>query len=232
MRACGVPRHLVGWSNIGRYLGWSSGYVGDDRKNFRITPRRLVSGRRPTDIGGGTLRTRTALIFTVVMLPYAPHVASRKSSSQKFADTRAALEVRLDSRYAATVTRLLFCCLTWCLIPACAGNSNGEAERPEVKLGEPSKDVDPKIIGEAVRARAGRFQFCYEVAREANPELAGRIVIRFAINPDGSIPQAMAFDTNLPSNAADCVVQAFYGIQLPEREDTVIAEYPMFFDPN
>jgi hypothetical protein len=91
--------------------------------------------------------------------------------------------------------------------------------------------VDPEVIGLAVRANAGRFQRCYESAREANPSLQGLIEVRFLINTDGTVGQAMAAETDLPSPVADCVVNAFYGLVLPEQKSPAIAQYPMFFNP-
>jgi hypothetical protein len=100
-----------------------------------------------------------------------------------------------------------------------------------VQLGEPSDDIDPKLIGGAVRANAGRFQRCYEEARERNPSLQGLVEVRFLINTDGTVSQAMVAETDLPSPVTDCVLSVFYDLQLPEQKEPVIAQYPMFFNP-
>jgi hypothetical protein len=118
-----------------------------------------------------------------------------------------------------------------CVLAACGGASEAKAPA-KVQLGEPSRDVDPEVIGNAVRANAGRFQRCYESAREANPSLQGLIEVRFLINTDGTVGQAMAAETDLPSPVADCVVNAFYGLVLPEQKSPAIAQYPMFFNPS
>ena len=116
------------------------------------------------------------------------------------------------------------------LMISCAG-STPKSQAPR-KLGEPSDDVDPAMIGFAVRENPGRFQNCYERARERNPSLEGLIEIRFLINSDGSIGQAEAVETNLPATVVDCVVAAFYDLKLPEQKDgAVVAQYPMLFHP-
>jgi hypothetical protein len=113
---------------------------------------------------------------------------------------------------------------------ACSGEPAKSPEKP-VELGEPSDDIDPAIIGDAVRGNSRFFQRCYETGRERNPELAGRVELRFLINPDGSVGQVVVVDTDLPTQIADCVVNAFYGLTLPQQESAVIAQYPMFFQP-
>jgi hypothetical protein len=117
------------------------------------------------------------------------------------------------------------------LLLACAASSP-KPQQAEVKLGEPSDEIDPEIIGAAVRDNAAHFRICYEEGRAANPELAGRVEVRFAINRDGSVGQAMVVDTDLPSKVTKCVIDAFYNLQLPQQEAVVIAQYPMFFQPS
>lgn len=118
------------------------------------------------------------------------------------------------------------------LCSACGGEQEPAHPEPVTDLGEPSDDVDPALIGDAVRSQARRFQLCYEAGRARNPGLAGRVDIRFLINTDGSVGQAMIVDTDLPSPMARCVVDAFYGLRLPQQNSAVIAQYPMFFQPS
>lgn len=139
-----------------------------------------------------------------------------------------------DCGYSRAVFRASPLCLALCLIVGCVSacaTTPTETKRPEVKLGEPSDDIDPEVIGTAVRNNSAHFQLCYEEGRQRNPEMVGRVEVRFAINPDGSVGQAMAVETSLPSKVTNCVVDAFYELKLPEQEAVVIAQYPMFFQP-
>ncbi len=116
---------------------------------------------------------------------------------------------------------------------ACStGTPPSEPERPKADLGEPSDDVDPELIGVAVRDNSRQFQLCLETARERNPELMGLVEVRFLINTDGSIGQAMVVETDMPSSIADCIVEAFYNVKLPQQESAVVAQYPMYFQPS
>lgn len=118
------------------------------------------------------------------------------------------------------------------VLAGCASNAGSEGARQPVQLGEPDDDVDQKMIGEAVRKHSGRFQHCFQTARERNPSLSGLIEVRFLINSDGTVGQAMAAETDLPPQVVTCVVNAFYDLQLPGQGRAVIAQYPMYFQPS
>jgi hypothetical protein len=128
------------------------------------------------------------------------------------------------------IARLL-AVLAVCSAPACAADTNSEPKHP-VNLGEPSKDVDPEIIGAAVRDNSRHFQLCYETARERNPGLAGQLEVRFLINADGSVGPAMVVESSLPPDVSECVKSAFSTLRLPRQEAAVVAQYPMFFEPS
>jgi hypothetical protein len=143
----------------------------------------------------------------------------------------ASATVCLSSGAGGAIAKRVGVAATMMLTAACDGQP---AKTPDdkVELGEPSDDIDPAIIGDAVRESSRFFQRCYESGRELNPELAGRVELRFLINTDGSIGKVVVVDTDLPLQIADCVVNAFYGLTLPQQESAVVAQYPMFFQPS
>lgn len=114
---------------------------------------------------------------------------------------------------------------------ACGSAQSEPKEPAPVALGEPTDDIDPAVIGEAVRGNSMQIQRCYAAASEANPSLQGQVEVRFLVNTDGSIGHAMVASTNLPSHVATCVVNAFYALKLPVQSEPVIAQYPLFFHP-
>jgi hypothetical protein len=120
------------------------------------------------------------------------------------------------------------------LVVSGCGASEPEARksRTAAEIGEPSDDIDPELIGSAVRGSSAHFQMCYEAGRERNPELMGMVEVRFLVNPDGSIGDAAIVDTDLPARVTDCVIQAFYGLRLPRQDAAVVAQYPMHFQPS
>ncbi len=52
------------------------------------------------------------------------------------------------------------------VVAGCASNATSAGARKPVKLGEPDDDVDPEMIGQAVRKNSARFQHCFQTARE------------------------------------------------------------------
>lgn len=119
------------------------------------------------------------------------------------------------------------------MLPGCASEAE-VVKRPitAAELGEPSDDIDPKVIGEAVRGNSREFQLCYESARERNPSLAGQVEVRFVIQPDGSIGPSAVAQSSLPKDVSECIARAFLRLTLPEQRNAVVAQYPMLLDPN
>jgi outer membrane biosynthesis protein TonB len=116
---------------------------------------------------------------------------------------------------------------------ACGGSTT--VDKPPVtaaQLGEPDDEIDPKVIGAAVRGNSREFQLCYESARQRNPSLAGQVDIRFVIRRDGSVGPSAVAESSLPREVSDCIARTFLRLTLPQQERTIVAQYPMFLDPN
>ena len=90
-----------------------------------------------------------------------------------------------------------------------------------------------EIIQRTVRQNFGRFRFCYEQGLRANPNLQGRVSVRFVIGRDGSVSQVSNGGSDLPDgNAVSCVVRSFYGMSFPAPEDGIVTvTYPILFQP-
>ena len=90
-----------------------------------------------------------------------------------------------------------------------------------------------EIIQRTVRQNFGRFRFCYEQALRQNPNLQGRVAVRFVIGRDGSVSQVSNGGSDLPDqNAVSCVVRSFYGMSFPSPENGIVTvTYPILFQP-
>jgi len=72
--------------------------------------------------------------------------------------------------------------------------------------------LPPEVIQRVVRQNFGRFRLCYETGLRGNPNLQGRVGVRFVIGRDGSVSQAANGGSDMPdSNVVSCVTRAFYG---------------------
>jgi hypothetical protein len=121
------------------------------------------------------------------------------------------------------------------------GFSRGLKERPH-KPSAPvvrpqgvtaSGQLPADIIQRIVRQNFGRYRFCYEQGLRGNPNLAGRVAVRFVIGRDGSVSNVQNGGSDLPDgNVVSCVVRSFYGLSFPAPENGIVTvTYPILFQP-
>lgn len=90
-----------------------------------------------------------------------------------------------------------------------------------------------QVIQRVVRQNFGRFRMCYEQGLARNPNLEGRVSVRFVIGRDGAV-SAVSGGGDLPdATTTSCVASAFYGIAFPAPENGIVkVTYPLMFSPN
>jgi hypothetical protein len=93
--------------------------------------------------------------------------------------------------------------------------------------------LPPEVIQRIVRQNYGRFRLCYEQGLQQNPNLEGRVGVRFVIGRDGAVSNASNAGSDLPdSNVVQCVVRAYYGLSFPAPEGGIVTvSYPIMFSP-
>ncbi len=93
--------------------------------------------------------------------------------------------------------------------------------------------LPPEVIQRIVRQNFGRFRMCYERGLGHNPNLEGRVAVRFVIGRDGSVSNAQNGGSDLPdSSVVACVVSAFYGVSFPQPDNGIVTvSYPIMFSP-
>lgn len=106
---------------------------------------------------------------------------------------------------------------------------------PSVRMGGTSVSgrLPPEVIQRIVRQNFGRFRACYEAGLRNNPNLAGRVAVRFVIGRDGSVGSVGNGGSDLPDGGVvSCVVRAFYGLSFPQPEGGIVTvTYPIIFSP-
>lgn len=111
----------------------------------------------------------------------------------------------------------------------------GGPDLPRVRQGALTVNgrLDPKTIGAVVSARMGFFRRCYAVGLHANPNLQGRIAMRFVIGRDGVAGEPGNGGSDLPdASVVQCVLKSAAGLTFPPPEGgivTVVA--PFMFTP-
>ncbi len=106
---------------------------------------------------------------------------------------------------------------------------------PQVRMGatQVSGRLPPEVIQRIVRQNFGRFRLCYENGLRNNPNLQGRVSVRFVIGRDGAVSQVQNGGSDMPDgNVVSCVVRAFYGLSFPQPEGGIVTvTYPIMFSP-
>lgn len=93
--------------------------------------------------------------------------------------------------------------------------------------------LPPQVIQRVVRQNFGRFRMCYSQALGRNPNLEGRIPVRFVIGRDGAVSNVSATGDFPDASVRSCVQSAFYGVSFPPPEGGIVTvTYPLIFSPN
>jgi tetratricopeptide (TPR) repeat protein len=106
---------------------------------------------------------------------------------------------------------------------------------PAVRMGATTVNgrLPPEVVQRIVRQNFGRFRLCYENGLNNNPNLMGRVSVRFVIGRDGSVGNVGNAGSDLPdAGVVGCIVRAFHGLSFPQPEGGVVnVVYPIHFAP-
>ncbi|WP_437275102.1 AgmX/PglI C-terminal domain-containing protein [Sorangium sp. So ce375] len=106
---------------------------------------------------------------------------------------------------------------------------------PMVRMGatQVSGRLPPEVIQRIVRQNFGRFRLCYERGLQRDPDLQGRVVVRFTIDQRGAIVNARDGGSDLPDGTVvSCVVRGFHDVIFPAPEGgNVDVVFPIRFSP-
>ncbi len=90
-----------------------------------------------------------------------------------------------------------------------------------------------EVIQRIVRQNDGRYRFCYENGLKANPNLQGRVTVRFLIDRGGAVAVASDAGSDIPDERVRrCVVSSFAALSFPPPDSGVVTVvYPIVFSP-
>lgn len=93
--------------------------------------------------------------------------------------------------------------------------------------------LPPEVIQRIVRQNDGRYRFCYQQALKSNPELTGRVAVKFLIARDGSVAFSADGGSDIPdAGVRQCVVSSFTQLSFPPPDSGVVTVvYPIVFSP-
>jgi hypothetical protein len=107
-----------------------------------------------------------------------------------------------------------------------ASSSKGGAMNVRFGSISVSGRLQSSALMEAVRERKGKLEPCYQ------PGKGNDIEVRFIVGRDGRVSNVSHVTNTLPSSAASCVINGFYGMTFPKPEGgIVVATVPVKFSP-
>lgn len=116
-----------------------------------------------------------------------------------------------------------------------AGGLRGRrASVPTIRAGRATVkgSLDREIIRRYVRRHINQIRFCYERELQSQPNLAGRVNIRFVISPSGAVSSSnVASSTIGNAQVEQCVARAVQRIPFPHSNTggVVVVTYPFMF---
>jgi hypothetical protein len=117
------------------------------------------------------------------------------------------------------------------------GRLGGGHQVKSPKLREGATQVNgrlpPEVIQRIVRQNFGRFRLCYENGMRSNPNLQGRVAVKFVIDRSGAVSMTADGGSDLPDQSVvQCVVRGFGNLSFPQPEGGMVTVvYPIIFNP-
>ncbi|MDI1443262.1 AgmX/PglI C-terminal domain-containing protein [Polyangium sp. 6x1] len=93
--------------------------------------------------------------------------------------------------------------------------------------------LPPEVVRRIIRQNFGRFRLCYENGLRNNPNLQGRVSVRFVIGADGAVSNVGNGGSDMPDGGVvSCIVRSFEGLSFPRPEGGIVTVvYPLMFAP-
>ena len=112
------------------------------------------------------------------------------------------------------------------------GRREGGVPRPMVRgVGETHGALSREQIRRTVHLHMNEVRFCYEQALQSNPELDGRVVVRFVVAGRGNVMTSVTQSSTIGSTPGQCVSRAVQRWSFPAADDggVTAVNYPFTF---
>lgn len=116
---------------------------------------------------------------------------------------------------------------------------SGKVGRGGAELIEDESEIvgglDREVIAEVIRKNLGQILFCYERQLSAQPDLFGKVTVKFAIDAKGKVDTQSVAESSLKSKSVEgCMLQQIRGWKFPEPKGgtKVMVTYPFLFKSN
>jgi len=114
--------------------------------------------------------------------------------------------------------------------------SLGNVGNAEVGVIEEETEVDGgldrDVIARVIKSQLGQIRYCYERQLSANPELYGKVLVKFTIGGTGQVVAQMVGNTSLNNAMVEgCILRRIAGWEFPQPKGgtNVLVTYPFLF---
>jgi hypothetical protein len=94
--------------------------------------------------------------------------------------------------------------------------------------------LDKSLIDRVIKRHMNQIKYCYQRELSKDPNLGGKITMKFVIAKDGSVSKASTQKSTMGSSTVEsCINRRFQRFKFPEPKDggIVIVSYPFVFAP-
>lgn len=94
--------------------------------------------------------------------------------------------------------------------------------------------LDKSLIDAVIKRHMNQIRYCYQRQLTKNPDLGGKITVKFVIAKDGTVSKASIKSSSMGSKAVEgCITSRFMRFKFPEPKGggIVIVSYPFIFAP-
>ncbi|MBO9665541.1 MAG: AgmX/PglI C-terminal domain-containing protein [Bdellovibrio sp.] len=98
--------------------------------------------------------------------------------------------------------------------------------------GEITGGLDREVIAQYIKSKLGQILYCYERQLSANPDLFGKVAVKFTIGGSGQVEQQIIGDTTLKNATVEgCILNrvAAWKFPAPQGGTKVLVTYPFLF---
>lgn len=98
--------------------------------------------------------------------------------------------------------------------------------------GEITGGLDREVIAQYIKSKLGQILYCYERQLSANPDLFGKVAVKFTIAASGQVEQQLIGDTTLKNATVEgCILNrvAAWKFPQPQGGTRVLVTYPFLF---
>ena len=92
--------------------------------------------------------------------------------------------------------------------------------------------LDRDAIAEVIKRNLGQIRYCYERQLSSNPDLYGKVLVKFVIGADGLLAQQKIDNSTLKNDMVEgCILRRMGGwkFPLPKGGTMVRVSYPFLF---